>query len=801
MANFTKQEIQYAEAYKALSDSKSGMLSDRDWDRLRAIRSPWGITMRRSNEIVNFVDKYGIDAMRDPDTSSSEGSGKYTVILKSAGPAKLGVVKAVNELVNCGLAEAKNIVDRAPVEIDFKEEFEAEFALKTLMEAGADAELKTGTGPAAGPTKAKSEEAFSVMFDKVLGEVFSANENTSDVFYTGLSDSLKGTVRSMFDIALGDEIIFFRDTSSWNTADLGLVITDSGIVWKPTVDDRYFSAWEDIVSVMYKDLSIYIDEGEGYFPVSGKFWLKNPDSNNLRKIADGLNVIASRFKKEESDEEKLFDAFLDAVSNENVPEAERILNDYEEKFGQDNLFYYMRMLYANLAGNPELLLESADLVIDLINDGDVKCEAYRMKATAQAALGDFSEARRSYFMGSENPLAQLRTDTNFKKIDTEFYESFCDIPYSKRKIIALSGKVTDLSPTSFEVLDIKKVPFLSFPIGHPVDGELYVGHPFVKNRYLPLETYDLELLEDRLREFCMLAQSLGAVEVSVESIKGGSMMDTANTEQGISAQLTGKIKQASGTGTASSSNDSFEEFKSKIDFSQHFSPVNRPCLPDSMVWYQTEPSWQRLYNQRMSGGLLEHHEKISTSRNKVLNGSEYAQIQADCKLLFQSLGGTAQKTRTVFYEERSNVELSIYVKFAPMDNAGNIIGTDSVAETSGAAAVTGSSVVEALSEVEMKYKEEVMFCLEEEGVISNDDRKYLERKRLKLGISEERAAGIEKMCIPQLTENEQEYVGLFREMSAEGEISERKRRLLERERESLGISPERAQELEKLQTL
>lgn len=99
---------------------------------------------------------------------------------------------------------------------------------------------------------------------------------------------------------------------------------------------------------------------------------------------------------------------------------------------------------------------------------------------------------------------------------------------------------------------------------------------------------------------------------------------------------------------------------------------------------------------------------------------------------------------------------------------------------------------------EEKYKEEALFCIEDGGCISTDDRKYLERKRLKWGISEERAFEIESQCISTFTADEIEYVETFKEMCQNGEISERIRRLLERERESLGISKSRADELEKL---
>lgn len=103
-----------------------------------------------------------------------------------------------------------------------------------------------------------------------------------------------------------------------------------------------------------------------------------------------------------------------------------------------------------------------------------------------------------------------------------------------------------------------------------------------------------------------------------------------------------------------------------------------------------------------------------------------------------------------------------------------------------------------LTSNEEKYKEEVLFCIEDGGDITQEDRKYLERKRIKLGISEERAKEIENQALPSLTDNEKEYIETYKEMCENGDISERVRRLLDRERESLGISKERANELEKM---
>lgn len=106
-----------------------------------------------------------------------------------------------------------------------------------------------------------------------------------------------------------------------------------------------------------------------------------------------------------------------------------------------------------------------------------------------------------------------------------------------------------------------------------------------------------------------------------------------------------------------------------------------------------------------------------------------------------------------------------------------------------------------LTDEEQKYLEEVKFCFEEDHSISDSDRKYLERKRAKLGVSEERARIIEDTVVSgdgALTTDEKEYIEIYKDFVSDGEITDRARRVLERERESLGISAERASELEKM---
>ena len=75
--------------------------------------------------------------------AAAEEKTDFDVILKSAGAAKLQVVKAVKEACGVGLKEAKELVDGAPSTLkEAMPKADAEALKKTLEEAGAEIELK-----------------------------------------------------------------------------------------------------------------------------------------------------------------------------------------------------------------------------------------------------------------------------------------------------------------------------------------------------------------------------------------------------------------------------------------------------------------------------------------------------------------------------------------------------------------------------------------------------------------------------------------------------------------------------------
>ena len=74
---------------------------------------------------------------------AAEEKTEFTVVLKSGGANKIGVIKVVREITGLGLKDAKDLVDGAPKDVKAGvSKTEAEDISKKLKEAGAEVELK-----------------------------------------------------------------------------------------------------------------------------------------------------------------------------------------------------------------------------------------------------------------------------------------------------------------------------------------------------------------------------------------------------------------------------------------------------------------------------------------------------------------------------------------------------------------------------------------------------------------------------------------------------------------------------------
>jgi large subunit ribosomal protein L7/L12 len=113
------------------------------------------LTVKEVNELASYLkETHGIEpaaaaVVAGPAAGGAAGGAaaaektNFDVVLKAAGPNKLQIVKLVKELTGLGLKEAKDVVDGAPKTIkEGLPKDEAENLKKTLVEAGAEIELK-----------------------------------------------------------------------------------------------------------------------------------------------------------------------------------------------------------------------------------------------------------------------------------------------------------------------------------------------------------------------------------------------------------------------------------------------------------------------------------------------------------------------------------------------------------------------------------------------------------------------------------------------------------------------------------
>jgi large subunit ribosomal protein L7/L12 len=115
-----------------------------------------GMSVLELSELVKSLEtKFGVSAAAPmgfapaasaggaPAAAAVEEKTDFSVVLMSAGPNKIPVIKVVRELTGLGLKEAKDLVDGAPKPV--KENVpkdQAEEMKKKLVEVGATVELK-----------------------------------------------------------------------------------------------------------------------------------------------------------------------------------------------------------------------------------------------------------------------------------------------------------------------------------------------------------------------------------------------------------------------------------------------------------------------------------------------------------------------------------------------------------------------------------------------------------------------------------------------------------------------------------
>ncbi|MBD5246241.1 MAG: hypothetical protein HDS55_05740 [Barnesiella sp.] len=516
-------------------------------------------------------------------------------------------------------------------------------------------------------------------------------------YRSSIEKTIAEKYREHFSEIEDDEVfLFVRDTSFWNDKSQGCVITNKKI--HIILDDNSFSIeWEmiDSIKIHKGQFCLYYDFEEEPITLEPKLFLKkhSTEYSFQKRIADFLDEIANLAVHPAR-------VALEKIDDDNVPEEEKI-ELAKEMIGQysefDCAFEYFLGLDAFKKGNDEEALRFMNSALAHDNLSDFA------RSVANLVIGEIGLKDEFNYKSDikKNILNALRIEdsksTNFdehttvfdqaidalKRYDELFLANIDSIPSHHKKILVpiksyeTIRKNLDL-PQSVILLDALHGSDISFPFGHPTSGHVYVAHPVAPKRYIPLDNNELDITEDKIREFCYLAQCMGATKISITSSYSSATDSTTSNLSSVGTNVSTVINN-SGT-NANNNNASFnrigEWLRHLTQFNQEYTPIAKPYIPDDLVWFEHEPSWKRLAKQRMNGSLVKHQEHLDVKKSRIIQDSEINELLGSFKYLFVEVEGYLKKYKKSTEKISERIILDIEISFWPIDANGELVSLD-----------------------------------------------------------------------------------------------------------------------------
>ena len=401
--------------------------------------------------------------------------------------------------------------------------------------------------------------------------------------------------------------------------------------------------------------------------------------------------------------------------------------------------------------------------------------------------------------------ASIQDDSSEDKTDI----LFSSIGYNERQFIffakdqrALAGCYDKSIPWVFTLDKYPKE--IHFPtIGHPLPNAIYIAHPAKRGLYLPIENSDEELFHDKVLDFQRLAQCLGATEITFRSIKGHSLSE--DISKGVDFEIGGGYTQYEGSvGYGNkSSNGKRQSSKGEQEMVQRFNPLKAPYIPNDVAWLSVDSEWQSLVKQRLEGNMLQYSIRISSRKTMGVTDSRMDDVKVAFKSFIAKAHVNYSKQMECSFQRDEETEWEISAKFKPLEDFNYKTDNNNTNKRNSDAGIAMSQTKQSEQPLytmnEQKYLDSLKEFLEEDAEITVHERKMLDHIRQKLNISEERAKELEmSFSTPELTEDELEYLDMYREYAAKGVVTEKERRKLDKFAIVLGIEEKRIKEIEQL---
>lgn len=527
-----------------------------------------------------------------------------------------------------------------------------------------------------------------------------ANNESKDGLqpFNGLEEDTKHEIRENYQISRNEKILFVSTEENER-----VVITENQLIWDDSTEKGpfYHILWANIKKVYYQEGQFIVqtlDKTEGSIP-AGFFWgiwslvemEKLIGSNN--RIASILTNAANCVNKpEETPLMSLENKILTAkTAGEAQSLAEKYLSEggVESRYQRIKAFLFWKQLNEYLEKNLDKQLlampesERIKLMPQLLEETHQTQQAKNyLKVLENTNWDDYSgskweELGEMYVLlkylydcsNSTRKLAYAMKEGNenlWKDFSKKYNENFIKLPYKERKLIVPMEELPAELPDSFCALNINDMPNITFPFGHPQPDKIYIGHPLRPNFYLPMEHYQLELLDDQLRELCEVVQALGATNIDTQVCNISTTNRTASKE--MQAKINGSFMtfNAGASGSRAQHREELVSLTHRLEIHQEFTPTNKPYVPEDLVWFKHTDSWQRVARQRMKGGLVLHSEILSTNNINQINSQEEQALSIDFSEIY-GLEGDGKRKFEESLKQDNDIEVKFFCKFKPLE--------------------------------------------------------------------------------------------------------------------------------------
>lgn len=156
---------------------------------------------------------------------------------------------------------------------------------------------------------------------------------------------------------------------------------------------------------------------------------------------------------------------------------------------------------------------------------------------------------------------------------------------------------------------------IRFPPGHPRQQTLYVAHPAKSSVYYTTATFHRMAFEHKFAEAITLLMSLGAKTIIVEHVRGWSREFSAK----ISTPLATSEIDASIGQTAKSGHS--------LLFKAELKNESSPSIPEDLVWFPHEPTWQAVAEGRLKFGLSKFSLAVNYDDDFAVNAGLKVRVQ------------------------------------------------------------------------------------------------------------------------------------------------------------------------------